>query len=97
ARYLGAGHRVVFRPPRDTRDRSIAGMQDQLEKRVAELENEYRAGQEMLAELDAKRADLHQTLLRISGAIQVLKELLGTNRESPGADAEVPSSALLAG
>jgi predicted nuclease with TOPRIM domain len=51
-------------------------MRERLEKRVTELDAEYRAGQEMLTELDAKRADLQQTLLRISGAIQVLKELL---------------------
>jgi uncharacterized coiled-coil protein SlyX len=51
-------------------------MQEQLKKRVAELEAEHSAGQQMLAELDAKRADLQHTLLRISGAIQVLKEIL---------------------
>ena len=33
-------------------------------------------GQTMLAELDAKQLDLRQTLLRISGAIQVLQELI---------------------
>jgi hypothetical protein len=37
----------------------------------------------VLAELDAKRADLQQTLLLISGALQVLTELL---------DAEPPTS-----
>ena len=60
-------------------------MQERLEKRVTELEDEYRAGQEMLAELDAKRADLHQTLLRISGAIQVLKEMLEADPDSSAA------------
>jgi len=86
-------------------------MQEQLKKRVTELEAEYRAGQEMLAELDAKRADLHQTLLRISGAIQVLQELLGTDRDSADdgiqptqprtspsrQDCGVPSPSLVAG
>lgn len=65
-------------------------MQEQLEKRVTELEAEYRAGQEMLAELEAKRADLQQTLLRISGAIQVLKELLGADSDSTVDGAEAP-------
>lgn len=61
-------------------------MRERLQKRVTELEAEYRAGQEMLAELDAKRADLQQTLLRISGAIQVLKELLDAKPCSAGDD-----------
>ncbi len=63
-------------------------MQEQLEKRLTELEAEYRAGQAMLAELEAKRADLEQTLLRISGAIQVLKEILAGDRDSVGDGAE---------
>ena len=46
----------------------------------------------MLAELDAKRATLINTLLRIEGAIQVLKEL-----SEPGAEAAAatPSLALM--
>lgn len=63
-------------------------MQEQLKKRITELEAEYRAGQEMLADIEAKRADLQQTLLRISGAIQVLRELLGAEPESAGDSAE---------
>ncbi|MGH3900288.1 MAG: hypothetical protein ACRDTA_18995 [Pseudonocardiaceae bacterium] len=51
-------------------------MQEQLEKRVTEL--------------DTKRADLQQTLLRISGAIRVLKEILGTDRDSADDGAESP-------
>ncbi|MFY1671334.1 hypothetical protein ACN27G_15400 [Plantactinospora sp. WMMB334] len=54
-----------------------------LEKRIAELETELRAGQQMLAELEAKRTDVQQTLLRITGAVQVLKELLA---EDPDPD-----------
>lgn len=51
-------------------------MRAQLEKRVGELRAELKAGQEMLAELEAKQTHLRSTLLRISGAIQVLEELL---------------------
>lgn len=51
-------------------------MQTQIEQRLGELKTEYQTGQKMLAELEAKQADLRQTLLRISGAIQVLEELL---------------------
>ncbi len=86
-------------------------MREQLEKRTTELEAEYRAGQQMLAELDAKRTDLQQTLLRISGAIQVLKELLEADRDvagddagsaqpstpPPRQDADLPSSGLIGG
>lgn len=51
-------------------------MKEQLEKRIAELKSEFESGQKMLAELEKKRSDLEATLLRISGAIQVLEELL---------------------
>lgn len=43
--------------------------------RLQALQTEYESGQKMLAELDAKRTTLMNTLLRIEGAIQVLKEL----------------------
>lgn len=71
-------------------------MQEQLQKRVVELEAEYKAGQEMLADIEAKRADLQQTLLRISGAIQVLKEILGADRDSAGNGAQSPQPSTLA-
>lgn len=53
-------------------------MQAQLEQRLNDLRDEYQTGQKMLAELQAREADLQQTLLRISGAIQVLEEMLAT-------------------
>jgi predicted nuclease with TOPRIM domain len=49
----------------------------QLKNRLDQLRQEYGDGQKMLAELDHKRANLRDTLLRISGAIQVLEEELG--------------------
>jgi predicted nuclease with TOPRIM domain len=49
---------------------------DRLRERLSSLQSEYEAGQKMLAELDAKRASITGTLLRIEGAIQVLRELL---------------------
>jgi len=55
-------------------------MRDQVGQRLADLKSEYQAGQKMLADLDAKQAELRQTLLRISGAIQVLEELLLTEQ-----------------
>ena len=51
-------------------------MRDRVGQRLAELQAEHRAGEKLLADLEAQRADLEKTLLRISGAIQVLEELL---------------------
>ena len=56
-------------------------MSPQVERRLAELKSEYEAGQKMLADLEAKKADLQTTLQRIAGAIQVLEELLAEERE----------------
>ena len=44
-------------------------------ERLKTLNEEFRKGQQMLFELDQRRAEVRDTLLRISGAIQVLKEL----------------------
>lgn len=54
-------------------------MKEQLQQRLQSLKAEYEAGQKMLAELEAKQANLQGTLLRISGAIQVLEEMLNTD------------------
>lgn len=51
-------------------------MKEQLEKRLQALKAEFESGQNMLADLEAKRNSLKETLLRISGAIQVLEEEL---------------------
>ena len=53
-------------------------MKQQLEQRLKELKTEFEAGQKMLAELGAKRANMQESMLRISGAIQVLEEELAT-------------------
>jgi len=51
-------------------------MREQLEERLSKLKSEFEAGQKMLSELDEKASKLRETLLRISGAIQVLEEVL---------------------
>jgi predicted nuclease with TOPRIM domain len=51
-------------------------MKEQLEQRLQSLKAEYEAGQKMLSDLEAQQASVRQTLLRISGAIQVLEEEL---------------------
>lgn len=51
-------------------------MRETLEQRLQALQSEHEAGQRMIAELDTRRTQLTQTMLRIEGAIQVLQELL---------------------
>ncbi|MCO5188704.1 MAG: hypothetical protein M9918_10975 [Anaerolineae bacterium] len=51
-------------------------MREKLEHRIEELRIEFEAGQKMLVNLETKQAEVRETLLRISGAIQVLEELL---------------------
>lgn len=51
-------------------------MKTQLETRLSQLKSELKSGQSMLEELDKKRINLETTMLRISGAIQVVEELL---------------------
>ena len=54
-------------------------MRDQLTERLQQLQQEYDAGQKMLADLASRQLDVQQTLLRIGGAIQVLEELLAAD------------------
>lgn len=53
-------------------------MKQQLEQRLKQLRAEFEAGQNALAELESQQMNLRNTLLRISGAIQVLEELIET-------------------
>lgn len=66
-------------------------MREQLERRLQELQKEFEAGQQALADLEAQQNNLRNTLLRISGAIQVLQEELEkapvTNIEKNGVGA----------
>lgn len=52
-------------------------MRDVIEQRLSALKAEFEAGKQMLAELEARQTHLRETMLRISGAIQVLEEMLG--------------------
>jgi septal ring factor EnvC (AmiA/AmiB activator) len=51
-------------------------MKLQIDQRLQSLKSEFEAGQKMITKLEEKQANLRDTLLRISGAIQVLEELL---------------------
>jgi predicted nuclease with TOPRIM domain len=64
-------------------------LREQLQQRLEELKKEFERGQARLQELGMQEAQLRETLLRISGAIQVLEETLGGEggAEQQGADA----------
>ncbi|NEO78351.1 hypothetical protein [Moorena sp. SIO4G3] len=51
-------------------------MKEKLEHRLQSLKAEFEAGQKMLADYETKQMNLRETLLRISGAIQVIEEEL---------------------
>jgi hypothetical protein len=69
-------------------------MHEQIRARLAELKKELEAGQTELQKVETQRTYLHETVLRISGAVQVLEELLRegqadwTERGSPGREGE---------
>jgi septal ring factor EnvC (AmiA/AmiB activator) len=51
-------------------------VKEQLEQRLKSLREEFDNGQKMLADVQRQEANLKETLLRISGAIQVIEEEL---------------------
>ncbi len=57
-------------------------MREQLQARLSTLKHDYETGQTQLREIERKEACLRETLLRISGAIQVLEELLAAPDKS---------------
>ena len=69
-------------------------MREQLSERLDALRSEYTAGQSLLSDLASRQAELQQTMLRISGAIQVLAELLGESSALP-AEADSPATVVV--
>ncbi len=67
-----------------------------LDQRLTALRQELQAGQRILADLDARRLDAQQTLLRIGGAVQVLEELLAAELAAANGAAS-PATADTAG
>ena len=70
-------------------------MKEEMEKRLQSLMAEFKAGQEIIAELDGRRATLQATLTRISGAILVLQELLQDN-QTPHQETKIGSQPSVA-
>jgi hypothetical protein len=54
-----------------------------MEQRLTRLREELQAGEKQAAQLESKLIDLRATLLRITGAIKVLEELLAESGPSP--------------
>lgn len=67
-------------------------MKIQLEQRVQELKREFQQGQQKLTELENEAANLRHTLLRISGAVQVLEEEL--EKSNAAQNGVKPASAI---
>ena len=63
-------------------------MKEQIEQRLEQLKAEFVQGEKMLADSDAKRTTLKETMLRISGAIQALEEMLGNDAAGAGEQTE---------
>ncbi|HZT32875.1 MAG TPA: hypothetical protein VFA33_23515 [Bryobacteraceae bacterium] len=55
-----------------------------LEARLSALKQEFETGQQKLRELDMQQSLVRERLLRISGAIQVLEELLAKDEAASG-------------
>lgn len=69
-------------------------MREQLQARLEELKREFEAGQARLRELETQETRLRETMLRISGAIQVLEETLAdTQTEASPDDTATQASA----
>ena len=58
-------------------------MREQAKLRLEELKKEFETGQSQLQELDRQQTRLRETLLRISGAIQILEEMLASENSQP--------------
>lgn len=65
-------------------------MVDLIERRLAELEEQQRAGARLVAEQEAQLASTRSTLLRIEGAAQVLRELVAAERARGASPSEPP-------
>jgi predicted nuclease with TOPRIM domain len=68
-------------------------MRDEMQARLELLRTEFETGERRLEELERQRVQLTETMLRISGAMQVLEEMLG---EAPADEASADGTAVAA-
>jgi predicted nuclease with TOPRIM domain len=69
-------------------------MQQQIQTRLEVLKAEFETGQAKLRELETEQAHLRETLLRISGAIQVLQEILRPARTAENSESSPSGESL---
>ena len=66
-------------------------MKERIERRLQQLRAEYRKGEERLVELEHESSSVNSSMLRISGAIQILEELLEQDpSKTPGSSIQEP-------
>lgn len=68
-------------------------MREQVQMRLEVLKKELETGQAELEKVERQRTYLHETLLRISGAVQALEEVLAEG-QSTGQDGAGPGETL---
>ena len=67
------------------RDGRSPALRERLEGRLKALRKEFQEGQSTIADLESRLNGVRATVLRISGAIQVLEEELGASGGDPAA------------
>ena len=67
-------------------------MKERMERRLARLRSEFEAGQAVMSDLEARQANLRGSLLRVSGAIQVLQEMLDQEAGVDGPSGQLPAA-----
>jgi hypothetical protein len=75
--------------------KEVPTIRDQIQARLEALKKELETGQAELQKVEMQRTYLHETVLRISGAIQVLEELLAEGQFVEQPDGTDPSEAKL--
>ena len=72
--------------PPDFRESSHGLPRQLLETRLNTLKDEYEKGRAQLNKLQSQFGSLQETMLRISGAIMVLEEILSSSTQSDSLD-----------